>query len=1275
MLNNIPLSKRIILFSILLILMLAAFPEYRSAKLYTHNPKATLEDLHKAFYKIPAQKLHSFAITEENTLLLATDLGVLSYDGKIWQNLLSEEAFSIKSTFNGKILVGTRKGVNISTDKGKTWQTSNEGLVDGLVPLSIELSSNESQIYIGTDRHGIFRSNDGGNTWQKAASGLPPAIGVNPFEVIKRLAVSPNNANLIFASTEANGIYFSKNAGESWEKANLVLPGDFPYRVNPPFVSFDPNSNTIYALVNFPVHSHLMEHSIQKSTDGGNTWELIGKLPANQTIFDFSVNENIANIKSTKSIQNIDLLKLAQEENRKFLSSSSLPSNLIVIPGTEPDFEKDEVAVLHDDGKFTDFFASDLTSFGQEVGKRFYQRHGDEYDILVTFLDPNYGFAFTGESFAYNVPVQNQIIGIGKKGGFVNGGPIGYGSKGRLSAFCNLGNLNRFPSNFTQTIFITNSVLDILSHEVGHTWSAFLRFDDNGVTSDELLGRQLAHWSFFFNSNASELEGNAYQDVGNGQFRITGATSRYNDFDLYAMGVVSGANSSFVVSSPTAIDPKLTDGVSEIDITRKDARALPPLAPPEFPNITVTGTRKNVSLADIKKIEGSRIPEKDVSPLRIGFIYIAPPGIEPEPDSILKLSNLRKAWLTQFASLTNNRQVNATVPFRDGSDKVAPKITVTGPNGGDLIPSGAIITISWDSSDPGGIAKHDILLSLDGGKSFPVEVARLVNGQTKKFEYKVPEELFSSDVRIKVIATDYAGNKSEDINDASFQIEKENSAPSIVVNKPNGGEQILAGSPFLITWTSTDNGKLQSHDVNVSVDGGKTFRPIFSGVPGTTQSFLWQVPSDLLSNDARIQVIAKDSAGNTGSDVSDKSFSIVQKDVTPPLVQLLSPIGGEKLQANGTFNITWSSSDNSQIASHELQLSTNSGQSYDSVIISGLNGSTRNFVWQVPNIETTTARIKIIAVDAQNNSSQSASTQNVILTKDDVTAPKVTVMSPNGGETLRAGENIMISWQSIDNTALKSQRVSLSLDGGSSFSIPVVDGLGANTFSISFKLPDTIESTRARIKVETTDINNLVGQDISDKDFNIVGKDLTAPQVKVLSPNGSEVIASNDSFKVSWQASDNVVITSQDIQISMDGGANYSTVQSGLAGSTREFTLDVRNLQSERVKIKIIARDAQNNLGSDDSDNVFAVIAKPLISDVKYNNSSKKLMIFAIGISANTEVTVNNKVIEGNKKFKAGKGVLILKGNLADLNLRSGDNILLVKERGLVSGAFKLNLP
>lgn len=1270
-----PLSKRITLFSILVVLILATFSEYQSIQLNTtKNIKNTPEQTNKAFYQVPAQKIHSFINTKNYTLLAATNLGLLAYDGKDWQNLLAEETFSVK-TVNNQLFAGTRKGINISKDQGKTWQLSNEGLVKGLVPLSIETIEGQNPIYIGTDRHGIFRSNDGGSSWQAINNGLPPAIGINPFEVIKRLSVAPSDPDLIFASTESSGIYFSKDGGSIWQKANLQLPGEFPYRVNPPFVSFDTSSGAIYALINFPIHSHLMEHSIQKSLDGGSTWELVGKLPSNQTVFDFSVIGNIANVKSTKGIQEINLSNLADEEKRKLLYSSSIPSNLATLPGTEADFERDNIAILHDNGKLTDFFSQDLTAFGQEVGKRFYQRHGDEYDVLVTFLDTNFVFSFTGEAFAYNLPVQNQVIGIGKRGGFLNGGPAGYGSKGRLISFCNLGNLDKYTTNFNQNVFITNSSLDILSHEVGHTWSAFLRFDDNGVTSDELLGRQLAHWSFFFNSNSSELEGNTYQDIGNGQFRITGATSRYNDFDLYAMGLSGGASSSFVISKPTAIDPKINDGVSEIDITKKESRTLPPLAPPDFPALTVTGTRKNVSLADVVKVEGPRIPARETTPLRVGFVLLVPVGQEPDSESISKLSSFRKAWLNQFASITNNRSVDANLPFRDGSDKLAPKITVQSPNNGDLIPSGAIITITWDSSDLGGIAKHDILLSLDGGKTFPVTIAKLLNGQTKKFEYEVPEEIFSNDVRIKVVATDYAGNIAEDANDTSFQIEKETTAPAITVNRPNGGEQIIAGSPFLITWTSTDNGKLQSHDVNVSLDGGKTFRSIFSGVPGTTQSFLWQVPSDFSTADARIQVIAKDSAGNSASDISDKSFSIVQKDTTPPQVQLLSPIGGEKLQAGGQFNITWSTSDASPIKSHELQLSTNSGQSYDSVIISGLSGSTRNFIWQVPNIETTTARIKLIATDAQNNSSQDVSTQNVTITRQDVTAPTVKVISPNGGENLRAGESITISWQSTDNTALRSQRVSLSLDGGNTFSVPIADGLGANTFSATFKIPDNAQSAKGRIRVEATDINSFTGQDISDNDFTIVGKDITPPQVKVISPNGNEVLANSDSVKITWQVSDNVGVTSQDIQISTDGGTNYRTLQSGLAGNIQEFTLDLNAIQSERAKIKILARDAQNNLGSDDSDNVFAVLAKPVINDVKYNNTGRKLTIFATGISASTEVTINNKVISANKKFKANKGTLILKGNLSDLNLRSGDNILLIKERTLISGAFKLNLP
>jgi len=1274
MLNNklsISFAKRIVLFSLLILLLLVAYPNPQTARL--DNTKLTLTQAQQAIYKTPADKLHNFAIVD-GSLLCATNLGLLTFDGQKWKQLLGEETFAVK-VINENLIIGTREGIKISTDGGKNWYLSNEGLAKGLVPLAIEVTQADKTIYIGTDRHGVFRSIDSGKSWQASNKGLPPSIGVNPFAVVKRLSISPDNPNLLFAATDSDGLYLSFNGGENWQAAKLNLPGAFSHRVIPPFISFDKESQSIYTLVNFPIHSHLLENRVYKSIDNGQSWDLIGKLEANQNFYDFSVTNNVATVRTNKELKTIDLNKLAEETRRSFLTLSSIQPLATSVPGTEPDYEINDLAVLHDDGSFTSFFEQNLTGFGREITKRFYQRHGDDYDIIVTFLDPDYGFPFAAGAVAYNAPIQNQVGGIGRSTGVFNGGPSAYGSKGRLRAFCNLNLISQYPNNFNESFFFTNSAVDVLSHEIGHTWSAFLNFDDNGLTSDELLGRQLAHWSFFFNSGSSQLEGNSYQDLGNGNFRINGATSRYNDFDLYAMGLSSGVGNAFIVSSPTNIDPQLTlDGVNPLDISLLENRGLPPLAPPDFPTLTVTGTRKNVTLADVTKVEGPRIPSQESGNLKIAFVLIAPPGKEPKDQTIEQVNNLRKAWISQFSSITNNRRkVDSSIAFQGGSDTTPPQIVVKGPSGGDVVPAGAIITISWDSKDNNTIAKHDILMSLDGGQTFPIEVAKLLNGTTQEFDYALPPELFSSNASIKVIAVDHAGNRADDTTDIAFQIERETTPPTVKVNNPNGGEQILAGSPYLITWTSTDNGMLQSHDVNVSLDGGKTFRSIFSGIPGRTQSFIWQVPADLVASDARIQVVAKDSVGNIGNDTSDKSFSIVPKDNTNPQVKLLSPLGGDNLQASGRFNITWTSSDNLKVASHELQLSTNGGQSFDTIIATGLSAATQNFIWQVPDLEITTARVRITVKDEQDNVGQDT-TANLNITRRDVTAPTVRVISPNGTENINAGENLQINWQVSDNVAIQSQSISLSLDGGTSFSTTIADGLPANTNSFTFKLPDTIQSTQARIRVTAIDTANLAGSDVSDANFIINGKDTVAPKVTVVSPNGGEVIANSEPVKITWQVSDNLAVTSQDIQISLDGGVSYRTLNSGLAGNIQEFILDLKTLQSEQAKIKIVARDNQNNIGSDESNNVFALLAKPSILDVKYNSTSQNLNIFASGISANTTVEINGQAIQSTAKFKAKKGNLVLNGSLAVLNLRSGDNIILVKERGLVSGAFKLNI-
>ena len=60
----------------------------------------------------------------------------------------------------------------------------------------------------------------------------------------------------------------------------------------------------------------------------------------------------------------------------------------------------------------------------------------------------------------------------------------------------------------------------------------------HGQRSDALLGRDLAHWSFFFDSDASVMEGNDIEDLGGGSFRTVAAVQRYSLLDQYAMGLV-----------------------------------------------------------------------------------------------------------------------------------------------------------------------------------------------------------------------------------------------------------------------------------------------------------------------------------------------------------------------------------------------------------------------------------------------------------------------------------------------------------------------------------------------------------------------------------------------------------------------------------------------------------------------------------------------------------------------------------------------------------------
>jgi hypothetical protein len=101
----------------------------------------------------------------------------------------------------------------------------------------------------------------------------------------------------------------------------------------------------------------------------------------------------------------------------------------------------------------------------------------------------------------------------------------------------------------------------------------------------------------------------------------------------------------------------------------------------------------------------------------------------------------------------------------------------------------------------------------------------------------------------------------------------DSAAPVVTVTAPNGGEVFNAGQSANLTWSAMDGAGVTSIDLLLSRSGtAGPFDSIATGV-ANSGSFDWLVTGPATTN-AFLKVVARDSAGNVGSDLSDAAFSI-----------------------------------------------------------------------------------------------------------------------------------------------------------------------------------------------------------------------------------------------------------------------------------------------------------------------------------------------------------------------------------------------------------------
>src|SRR6185436_17231445 len=95
----------------------------------------------------------------------------------------------------------------------------------------------------------------------------------------------------------------------------------------------------------------------------------------------------------------------------------------------------------------------------------------------------------------------------------------------------------------------------------------------------------------------------------------------------------------------------------------------------------------------------------------------------------------------------------------------------------------------------------------------------------------------------------------------------------------------------------------------------------------------------------------------------------------------------------------------------------------------------------------------------------------------------------------------------------------------------------------------------------------------SDKTITATFVDAALPTVTVLAPNGGEIFNPGATVNVQWTASDNVGVTTVDVQLSRNGGGSWETLASAIANSGN-YAWTVSGTNSTTALFRVLAYDA-----------------------------------------------------------------------------------------------------
>jgi RHS repeat-associated protein len=496
-------------------------------------------------------------------------------------------------------------------------------------------------------------------------------------------------------------------------------------------------------------------------------------------------------------------------------------------------------------------------------------------------------------------------------------------------------------------------------------------------------------------------------------------------------------------------------------------------------------------------------------------------------------------------------------------------ITVTSPNGGETLNALSLVPITWGST--AGITGVKIEYSTDNGSNWNT-ITGSTPAESGSYTWTVPD---TPSVNCLVRISDN-GSAASDSSDQVFTLQ---SAPVsdivVTLSTPNGGETFTAGSDLSVTWAGS--GSITAVVIEFSADNGVSWTTINPSAP-VSGTFNWAIPdeSQYISTNCLIRVSGStEDESSQYTDTSDSVFTINPSSTDP--LTLTAPNGREELTVGSGFDITWSG--DSAIVEVMLELSTDNGVSWQPIALSTDNDGT--YRWLVPDKPSQTCRVRI---SESGKDGGFADMSDSMFTIQPAAAASLTVLSPNGGESLIEGSSYPITWSSAAMDAVENVRIEYSVNNSATWQ--EVTASTPNSGTYNWTVPAGV-SNEGLVKVSRVQGG---AEDSSDSVFSIIA----APTLTLDAPNGGEQLTAGDTFTILWTFQASPGTNMENLEVSLDYSTDGGTEWQPIIAATENdgsYTWPVPDTPSASCLVRVALKDWEELPGglSDTGNNVFTI--------------------------------------------------------------------------------------